>query len=526
MSILATIKEENAIELDITIDNWRGHLDRSEILIKEKDFENAASNLSQLLEFLEERRDRLDRKRIKHFVFDFVCLKKKKRRKTPKKKKKKLIVGTVEMEMERTRMDRKMEKKMTILNIDERRTKRREEEEDEEDMWGGMGIAGSQKTAKPIQMGGGYSNNNNNGMGGDEVSQRERQKDEALRQMIARSSSEDREVAWEALEMARLLCEGHWKAIGQKTHVPRGMVCMLMEIHSLLGEVQIENGMFERSIDEFEKAIAYYHRHCFDNIRDLTFFHFMCSKSAECAKLSVAFQFHLKTTVNLLYKRLVQMLTDLGLCPNEENMFRTFYYYYYFLNIYYINIMYVYIYIYTFIYLYLCVCVLFFNSEETLQSISNTLTNEQLKKKMGHVMYQDMMELQKLLDAVLAKEIVWFVFIVVNCYCYYHYFYLLFFVFFFLNRQKLVEEEIKEEARRHNQKAGGAAGTQEGHGLYDFNKENSSRQHNVAGTDIVEGRSNINIHDFLKMKRRKRTFGQAGIRDETTYEPVSKKFKS
>jgi len=226
---------------------------------------------------------------------------------------------------------------------------------------------------------------------------------------------------------------------------------MLAEIHSLLGELQMENCNFKASIEAFEKSIDYSNTYLIENTRDLAYFHFICVVSSEKGNQLASYQLHLQTTVSLLYKRLVDMLKCLGICPKDDNI------------------------------------------EETLQSVNDALANETLKRVMGSVMYEDMIESKAILDDVLSKQI------------------------------KLVEEEMKENARSER------FDTRTSITLHnESNKENKPIQSAVNNNrQILETLAKNSNCDLLKCKSRKRTFGQAGIRDDQILnEPKSKKFRT
>jgi len=142
----------------------------------------------------------------------------------------------------------------------------------------------------------------------------------ALSQMVV---SEDCECAWESLETARLFCEMAIEKEKSQDKEVQSLLKhaeMLIEIHSLLGEVQMENSNFVESIEEFKKAIEIYHKYGIDNVRELAYFHFNCVMSAEHGELREAFFFHLQETKNVVQNRLVQLLkrANVNLKQKEE----------------------------------------------------------------------------------------------------------------------------------------------------------------------------------------------------------------
>ncbi|ETO18462.1 hypothetical protein RFI_18804 [Reticulomyxa filosa] len=180
----------------------------------------------------------------------------------------------------------------------------------------------------------------------------------------AKSNNEDREVAWEALETARLLCGQclEDQQFIKDAEAQKRAVQTLLEVFSLLGELQMENGQFAEGIREFERAIDCFRKYGLKEARHLAFFHFMCVTSAENAHLPDVYETHLKATITLLCERLDEILNTLGRSPSEKD------------------------------------------SEKILEAVSKVLADEKVKAKTEPAVFEEIEELQAVLNEVLSKE--------------------------------------------------------------------------------------------------------------------------
>jgi len=138
---------------------------------------------------------------------------------------------------------------------------------------------------------------------------------------------------------------------------------MLVDIHSLLGELQMENSNFGQSIEEFEKAITVCKTLNVGNVRDLAYFHFMCAMAAEHGHLAEPYKQYLQATVDLLHDRLAELLRSVNKHPSQDR-----------------------------------------NLDETLKLASEVLNDKDIKETIAEATWKDIEELKSNLDELKEKD--------------------------------------------------------------------------------------------------------------------------
>jgi len=137
-------------------------------------------------------------------------------------------------------------------------------------------------------------------------------------------TTEDRELAWESLETARLIIEEFLQE-SNPSHNKKDLnleskkhMSTLAEIHCLLAESQMEEENFDGSLADYEKALQLRHI-CDDSWRELAYIHFMSSLCATYSGKNDASKQHLQDSVKLLRERSITLLKSLNVDINVEN---------------------------------------------------------------------------------------------------------------------------------------------------------------------------------------------------------------